>query len=116
MLIKLLRTFLRRYRSLLVAVVLLQAAQTGAALLLATLNADIIDKGVAQGDTGYIWRHGAVMLVVSLVQICFSIAAWIRFSSATACSGVPRASARRESISCIGGVPGEWHPPRRTCP
>jgi ATP-binding cassette, subfamily B, multidrug efflux pump len=83
MLIKLLRTFLRRYRSLLVAVVLLQAAQTGAALLLPTLNADIIDKGVAQGDTGYIWRHGAVMLVVSVVQICFSIAA-IYFGSRVA--------------------------------
>ena len=83
MLIKLLRTFLRRYRSLLIAVVLLQAAQTGAALLLPTLNADIIDKGVAQGDTGYIWRHGAVMLVVSVVQIAFSIAA-IYFGSRVA--------------------------------
>ena len=75
MLIKLLRTFLRRYRSLLIAVVLLQAAQTAAALLLPTLNADIIDRGVAQGDTGYIWRRGAIMLGVSVVQIAFSIAA-----------------------------------------
>jgi ATP-binding cassette subfamily B multidrug efflux pump len=75
MLIRLLRTHLRRYRALLVAVVLLQAAQTAAALLLPTLNADIIDKGVAAGDTGYIWRHGAAMLAVSVVQILFSVAA-----------------------------------------
>ena len=69
MLLRLLRTHLRRYRSLLIAVVLLQAAQTAAALTLPTLNADIIDKGVATGDTGYIWRHGGLMLLVSLVQI-----------------------------------------------
>ena len=75
MLIRLLRTHLRPYKSLLVAVVLLQAAQTAAALTLPTLNADIIDKGVATGDTGYIWRHGGLMLLVSLVQIGFSIAA-----------------------------------------
>ena len=75
MLLRLLRTHLRRYRSLLIAVVLLQAAQTAAALTLPTLNADIIDKGVATGDTGYIWRHGGLMLLVSLVQIAFSIAA-----------------------------------------
>jgi len=75
MLIRLLRTFLRRYRGLLMAVVALQAVQTAAALTLPTLNADIIDKGVAAGDTGYIWRHGAIMLAVSVVQILFSIAA-----------------------------------------
>jgi len=75
MLIRLLRTHLRRYKSLLVAVVLLQAAQTAAALTLPTLNADIIDKGVATGDTGYIWRHGGLMLLVSLIQIAFAIAA-----------------------------------------
>ena len=39
--------------------VVLQAAQTIASLFLPTLNADIIDKGVATGDTAYIWRHGA---------------------------------------------------------
>ncbi len=75
MLIRLLRTHLRRYKSLLVAVVLLQAAQTAAALTLPTLNADIIDKGVLTGDTGYIWRHGGLMLLVALVQIGFSVAA-----------------------------------------
>ena len=75
MLIRLLRTHLRRYKKLLVAVVLLQAAQTAAALTLPTLNADIIDIGVRNGDTGYIWRHGGLMLVVSLIQIGFSIAA-----------------------------------------
>ena len=56
-------------------VLLLQAIQTAAALTLPTLNADIIDNGVLQGDDGYIWRTGAVMLGFSFVQILFVIAA-----------------------------------------
>ena len=46
MLIRVLRTFLRRYRSLLVVLVGLQAVQAIASLYLPTLNADIIDRGV----------------------------------------------------------------------
>ncbi|HEY0518289.1 MAG TPA: ABC transporter ATP-binding protein [Ilumatobacteraceae bacterium] len=69
MLVRLLRTYLRRYKPQLVAVVILQAAQTIAALYLPSLNADIIDKGVARGDTGYIWSTGGVMLLITLVQI-----------------------------------------------
>ena len=48
---------------------------TLAALYLPSLNADIIDNGVARGDTGYIMRIGGWMLAVSLVQIAASIAA-----------------------------------------
>ncbi|MEY2401272.1 MAG: ATP-binding cassette, subfamily multidrug efflux pump, partial [Ilumatobacteraceae bacterium] len=69
MLIRLLRTYLRRYKPLLVVVVVLQAAQTIAALYLPSLNADIIDKGVARGDTGFIWSTGGLMLLITLVQI-----------------------------------------------
>ncbi len=54
---------------------MLQAIQTAAALTLPTLNADIIDNGVLQGDNGYIWRTGGVMLGFSFVQILFVIAA-----------------------------------------
>ncbi len=83
MLIRLLRTFLARYRKLLIIVVALQAAQTIAALFLPTLNADIIDRGVATGDTGYIWSHGLIMLLVSLAQIVFAVFA-IYFGSKVA--------------------------------
>ena len=38
--------------------VALTFVQTMCTLLLPALNADIIDKGVLTGDTGYIWRHG----------------------------------------------------------
>jgi ATP-binding cassette, subfamily B, multidrug efflux pump len=52
-------------------------------LLLPSLNADIIDNGVARGDTSYIMRIGGVMLVVSLVQITCSVTA-VYFGSKTA--------------------------------
>jgi ATP-binding cassette subfamily B protein len=69
MLIRLLRTYLRPYKRLLTIVVILQTAQTFAALYLPSLNADIIDKGVVTGDTGYIWSTGALMLFVTLIQV-----------------------------------------------
>ena len=75
MLIKLLRTYLRPYSSALLAVVALQLVSTMASLYLPSLNADIIDKGVAKGDTGYIVSTGGWMLVVTLAQIACSIAA-----------------------------------------
>ena len=75
MLIRLLRSYLLPYRNLLWAVVALQFVQTMATLLLPTLNADLIDNGIAKGDTGYIWKVGAIMLGVTLVQVLFAIGA-----------------------------------------
>ena len=75
MLTRLLRRHLRPYTGLLVGVLVLQFVQTMAALYLPTLNADVIDKGVATGDTGYIWRTGGLMLVVSVLEGAATIAA-----------------------------------------
>ncbi|MCL1801768.1 MAG: ABC transporter ATP-binding protein, partial [Promicromonosporaceae bacterium] len=44
-------------------------------LYLPRLNANIIDQGVALGDTAYIWRTGALMLAFSLAQIGTAIGA-----------------------------------------
>src|SRR5690349_21988568 len=77
MLLRLVRTYLRPYAGPLAVVVALQFVGTMAALYLPSLNADIIDKGVVTGDTGYIVRHGGLMLAVSLVQIiCSVVAVW----------------------------------------
>ena len=75
MLLRLLRTFLRPYRKWLAWVVVLQFLATLAALYLPSLNADIIDNGVARGDTGYITRAGLIMLAVTLVQIAATVVA-----------------------------------------
>ncbi len=74
-LLRLLRTYLGRYRRLLAAVLALQFVQTMATLFLPTLNADIIDKGVLTSNTGYIWRLGIIMLAVAGGQVVFAIAA-----------------------------------------
>jgi ATP-binding cassette subfamily B multidrug efflux pump len=74
-LIRLLRIHLKPYRGALTGVVLLQLLGTIASLYLPSLNADIIDKGVARGDTGYILTTGGWMLLVTLAQIICSIGA-----------------------------------------
>ena len=83
MLIRLLRTHLRDYRGALTAVVLLQLVQTSATLYLPSLNAHIIDKGIAQNDHPYIWRTGLMMLGVTVVQIVFAASA-VYFGARTA--------------------------------
>ncbi|MEV7283840.1 ABC transporter ATP-binding protein [Streptomyces sp. NPDC093252] len=75
MLIRLLRTYLRPYRKPIVLLVLLQFLQTCATLYLPTLNADIIDNGVVNGDTGYIVGYGALMIGISLAQVVCNIGA-----------------------------------------
>ena len=75
MLLRILKEYLAAYRPQLGLVVLLQFVGTMAALYLPSLNADIIDTGVAQGDTGFITRTGVLMLAVSLVQILCSTGA-----------------------------------------
>ncbi|MFH0519004.1 ABC transporter ATP-binding protein [Streptomyces sp. M41] len=75
MLIRLLRTHLRPYRQPIAWLVLLQFLQTCATLYLPTLNADIIDKGVVNGDTGYILSYGALMVGISLAQVVCNIGA-----------------------------------------
>ncbi|MEU6333961.1 ABC transporter ATP-binding protein [Streptomyces cellulosae] len=75
MLIRLLRDRLRPYRQSLVLLVVLQFLQTCATLYLPTLNADIIDNGVVQGDTGYILGYGGLMIGISLVQVVCNVGA-----------------------------------------
>jgi len=75
MLIRLLRTYLQPYSTPLLAVIALQLVSTMASLYLPSLNADIIDNGVAKGDTGYILSTGGWMLAVTFAQILCSVAA-----------------------------------------
>jgi len=75
MLMRLLGRYLRPYWTLLIGVVVFQFAQSIASLYLPTLNADIIDDGVAKGDMGVILSIGGVMLGVTLLQVGCAIAA-----------------------------------------
>ena len=73
--IALLRTYLRPYRATLALVVALLTVQALATLYLPALNGDIINNGVAKGDTTYILTTGALMLGISAVVVVASIIA-----------------------------------------
>lgn len=75
MLVRLLMRYLRPYRWLLAGVLVFQLGSALAMLYLPSLNARIVDQGVALGDTGYIWRTGGFMLTVSLGQILAAVVA-----------------------------------------
>lgn len=85
MLIRILRDYLRPYYGPLAFVVLLQLAANAAALYLPTMNARIVDDGIATGDTGLILQLGALMLGVTVVQMAAQIGAvWFGARSAMA--------------------------------
>ncbi|WP_461164451.1 ABC transporter ATP-binding protein [Arthrobacter sp. R4-81] len=88
MLWKLLVEYLKPHRRLLFAVVVFQLAQSIASLYLPTLNADIIDRGVAKGDINYILSMGTVMLLITLLQIVCAVTAV--YFGAKAAMGVGR--------------------------
>ncbi|TSI17073.1 ABC transporter ATP-binding protein [Brevibacterium aurantiacum] len=67
--------YARSYWLYIVFVVVLQLAATIAALFLPSLNAQIIDQGVAKGDTDFIWSTGMTMIIVCLVQVITAVTA-----------------------------------------
>src|SRR5690554_251176 len=75
MLLRILKRYLKPHWPLLVAVGVFQLAQSLASLYLPSLNADIIDDGVATGDIGRIMMLGGIMLGVTLLQVACAIAA-----------------------------------------
>lgn len=75
MLIRLLREYLSPYRGALLAVIVLQLAGTIASLYLPSLNANIVDEGIARGNITYILVEGGWMLLITLVQIACTVAA-----------------------------------------
>ena len=103
MLLRVLRDYLIPYKKWLVVVVVLQFISTLMALLLPSINADVIDKGVLLNDNGYILREGAMMLLVSLVQIACSIGA-VYFGARSAMAF--GRDLRRDLFHRIGGFSG----------
>jgi ATP-binding cassette subfamily B multidrug efflux pump len=82
MLLALLRQFIQPYRRLVAVLMALQLITNLASLYLPTVNAAIIDEGVAKGDTTAIVRLGMVMLGVTALQVLCSVGA-IYFGSRT---------------------------------
>lgn len=74
-LLQLTRRFLAPFGGAIACLLVLQLASVIASLFLPSLNADIIDQGIAKGDTNHILSVGAIMLAVSAVQIVTTYAA-----------------------------------------
>jgi ATP-binding cassette subfamily B protein len=79
MLLRTLRQYLKPYKGQVLGVSLLLPVQAIANLYLPTLNADLINNGVAKGDISYIWRIGGVMLISSALIMGASI--WLAYLS-----------------------------------
>lgn len=72
---RLLFAYLRPYRKRIGVIVLLVLGQAIGNLYLPTLNADIINNGIARGDTAYILRTGGIMLAVALLINALAVTA-----------------------------------------
>ena len=75
MLLALLRRYARPYRRQIAIVAAFQVISSLASLYLPTINAAIIDDGVAKGDTGAIVELGLMMLGVTALQVVCAIGA-----------------------------------------
>ncbi|GAA1637619.1 ABC transporter ATP-binding protein [Microbacterium flavum] len=100
MLGKILVRYLRAYPWWLIGVLVFQFASAMASLYLPRLNADIIDHGVATGDTAYIWSRGVFMLAIALGQIVASVIA--TYFAARAAMSVGR-DIRRDVYEKVSG-------------
>ncbi|OBG26396.1 ABC transporter ATP-binding protein [Mycobacterium sp. E3198] len=82
MLLALLRQYIRPYRRPVAVLLALQLTSILASLYLPTVNAAIIDEGVAKGDAATIVRLGMVMLAVTGLQVLCAVGA-VYFGSRT---------------------------------
>lgn len=73
MLIKILKSYLMPYKRIVLLILTLLLIQSIANLYLPTLNADLINTGVAKGDISYIWKIGAIMFAASVLVMGSSI-------------------------------------------
>ncbi len=70
---RLLKRFIRPYRRTVALILVLQLVMALTNLLLPSINADIIDKGVVLGNTRYILEQGGWMLLASLVNVLANV-------------------------------------------
>lgn len=85
--LKLLRN-LKPYRRAVAATLALVFLQSLSDLYLPTLMADIVDLGVAAGNTAYIWKVGGFMLLIAAIGVACSVGA--SYWSAKAAGGFAR--------------------------
>jgi ATP-binding cassette subfamily B protein len=89
--------YLKPYSAMVVGVLILVFLQTIGDLYLPTLMSDIINKGVMNGDTAYIWRTGGIMLLVAGGgTVCALIASLLSSRSAVGLGTILRSKVFRK--------------------
>lgn len=64
---------LKVYKWSIMIIVILTFAEVIAELYLPTVMANIVDKGIVQADTAYIWQSGIQMMVLTLISIILMV-------------------------------------------
>ena len=83
---------LKQFSILIIVGVALMYLSVRANLELPTLMSNIVDKGIIAGDTGYIWKEGGIMLLISAAGgICAVLASLMASRSALGLGRVLRA-------------------------
>lgn len=68
-----LRRFLKGYKKQLILGPLFKLTEAVFELIVPLIMARIIDIGVKNNDIGYVWTHGAVLLVLGIVGLCCAL-------------------------------------------
>jgi ATP-binding cassette subfamily B protein len=87
-LLAILKKYLKPYKAIVWLALFLLLIQAVASLYLPSLNADLINNGVAKGNLSYIWKTGFLMLAASTVVIIVSI--WLAYLSSKIAMGFGR--------------------------
>lgn len=65
--------YLKPYRLFIVTVLTLMFCGIMLELYLPTLMADLVDKGIADNNIGYVWRTGGLMLLCAVISVALTI-------------------------------------------
>ena len=68
-----LRRFLKNYKLQLIIGPLCKLIEAVFELLIPLITASIIDVGVRNGDTAYVWRMGGLMILLGALGLCFAL-------------------------------------------
>jgi len=79
--------YLKPYGFTIVFIIVLILLQSLADLYLPTLMSDIVNNGIVQQNTGYIWKMGGFMLAVSVFGTIFSVLASLYASKVSSAFG-----------------------------
>lgn len=79
--------YLKPYSLTIAAIIVLILMQSLSDLYLPTLMSDIVNKGIIERDTGYIWKMGGFMLAVSVLGTFVSVLASLYASKVSSAFG-----------------------------